>query len=284
MTETGFRRVFLDQNLQAEFDRNGFVVVEDFLEPVQLERLASLGTQMPADVRPLPYSSTIMSGDLDYRERTYESVRSEFERRASGLLADYRVCYCAFIAKPAGDADGRGVVNMHQDPAFVDESQCFSIGIWCPLVDVDERNGCLRVVPGSHLLNRNPRSVMIPFPYSELLPSLREHYLQSIPMQAGQAFVYSSSLFHSSNPNTSNALRLVAAGLAIPRETPLLFFTEGLGEHAGDLAMYGVDDGYYQRHRFGVLPDENAFLRFVPNRFEPLTEETLQRRLRTARA
>ncbi|HUJ13271.1 MAG TPA: phytanoyl-CoA dioxygenase family protein [Thermoanaerobaculia bacterium] len=277
------RRIFRDAALQSEFDRNGFVIV-DFLAPESIERLRALGEQVPSDLDSIAYASSIMSADLDYRARAFDLVRSEFAAHVASLLSDYRLCYGTFITKSAGDADGRGFLGLHQDPTFVDESRHVSIGIWCPLVDVGEGNGCLTVVPGSHRFNRLPRCVMIPFPYSDLLPTIRANHLVPVPMKAGRAFVYSSALFHGSGANRSGALRLVAGGLAIPNETELLFVTNGDGDHAEDLAMYRVDDDYYQRYRFGLPPSGATFVGFLPYRFEPLDEQSLQRRLPAVRA
>ena len=272
------RQVFRDAHLQAGFERDGYVVV-DFIDSAQVERLTAAWNALPSEVQEFPFSNTIMSRSLEYRARVHDTVRRELEQRTGDLLLDYRLCLCSFNAKPAARSAGTGVVELHQDWTFVDESQFFSIGIWCPLVDVNEENGCLRVVPQSHQLNMHPRCLATPFPYSDLLPCFQTNYLKPIPMKAGQAFVYSNTLFHSSAPNMSNALRLVAGGMAIPRETPLLFLAPAHGEHAADLAVYEVDDAFYQQYRFEAFLDVGRPVRFIRHAFEPLSEAILHDRL-----
>ena len=271
------RRVFRNEELEREFGRNGYVVV-DLLDPSQTERLRAAWDALPADVHHYPFSNTIMSQDLNYRARVHDIVALELESRANDLLLDYRICLGSFIAKPGGAGAEQGFVELHQDWTFVDESRFYSIGIWCPLVDVDESNGCLCVVPQSHRLNRYARCLTTPFPYNDLLPSIEQNYLRSVPMKAGQAFVYTQTLFHSSAPNRTNTLRLAAGGLAIPHETSLMFVAPGEGDHALDLALFEVDDAFYRRYQFGSRPDSSP-VGFLPHRYEPLTIEDLHHKL-----
>lgn len=270
------RPIFRDSARQSAFDRDGFVVV-DFLDRRAIDRLLSSWSALGSDLQRFPFSNTIMSGDVDYRSRVHDAVRREIEDGIDDLLFDYRVCLCSYLAKPAVPSAQRGVVELHQDWTFVDESRFFSIGLWIPLVDVGEDNGCLRVVPGSHRLNREPRCLSSGFRYDSLLPLIEREFLQAIPMRAGRAFVYTQSLFHSSQPNRSDALRLVAGALAIPREASLLFVAPA---GMDSVAIHEVDDAFYQRYQFGSVPDLDAPVALAPHRFEPLTEHTLRDRLR----
>jgi hypothetical protein len=153
------------------------------------------------------------------------------------------------------------------------------MGLWIPLVDVDEGNGCLRVVPGSHYLNVRPRNPARYLAYPEHAAFLEGHYVRPVPMRAGQAFIYSQSLFHASAPNRSAASRLAVGGLAIPSERALLWVTAADAEHAGELALYRVDDAFYRRFPHDGRPDASSCIGFAPDVVEPLSEEILHARL-----
>lgn len=107
------------------------------------------------------------------------------------------------------------VCHWHQDEAFyaadevggtVSESR---MSVWIPLQDVDETNGCLRVVSGSqrwgieayefagtgHCRRRILRS------------DLAEELAISVPMAAGDCLFFSAFLWHSSRVNTSPQVR-----------------------------------------------------------------------------
>lgn len=265
-------RVFRDPLLQERFERDGYVVV-DFLDDSEICRLLEIWESLPSDLGAAPFSNTIMSRDLEYRQKVNERVLEVIREATDALLDHYRLCLCGFNAKLPQHAGG--VVQLHQDSTLVDESRYQPIGIWCPLTEVSEENGCLRVVPGSYRLNRRPRDFLGFFPYTELLPCLERDYLVDIPMKAGQAFVYALTLFHSSPPNRSDRLRLVAAALAIPDQSKLRFLMRDAQEDR-QLAVYEVADDFYRSYVVGSQPDESLRIGSVKEECEPLTEERLR--------
>jgi hypothetical protein len=269
--------IFRNPALTADFERDGYVVV-DFLKQRQVQQLATVWEQSPKELGRLPFSSTVFSPNLAYRQEIFEKVFAVFAPAAAALLEDYRLCTCGFVTKqPRSEA---GVVELHQDPTVVDEARFVGVAIWCPLVDVDAHNGCLRVVPGSHLFNRGPREAMnIDFPYPELLECIEENYLTEVPMKAGQAFVYTQTLFHSSPPNLSEHERVIAGGLAIPEASSLRLFLRDEQNHPGLLAAYEVGDDFYINYRLGSRPDESLRVGFVKDEYEALTEGRLRETL-----
>ena len=80
------------------------------------------------------------------------------------------------------------------------------LSIWMPLVDVDETNGCMQFIPGSHKWG--------------LLPTVRQgHHLvpsedveargrvETLPMAAGDAVAFRNLTFHRSLMNNSDGVR-----------------------------------------------------------------------------
>lgn len=268
--------IFRNPALKAKFERDGYVVT-DFLDAAQVEQLLGIWRESPKDPGRLAYSSTIFSPNLAYRREIFEKVSAVFEPAAMALLENYRLCIGGFVTKQPQQESS--TVGLHQDPAVVDESRFIGVAIWCPLVDVDARNGCLRVVPGSHRLNRGPReAVSIDFPYPELLKCLEENYMVEVPMKAGQAFVYTQALFHSSPPNLSGQERVVAGVLTIPNGSPMRLFVRD-EQNPGMLAIYEVEDDFYLNYRLGSQPDESLRIGFVKDEYEALTEERLRETL-----
>jgi ectoine hydroxylase-related dioxygenase (phytanoyl-CoA dioxygenase family) len=205
----------------------------------------------------------------------HEHVLAEMEAPAHALLKGYRLCSGGFITKQPGKE--QGVVELHQDPTMVDDTRFIALGIWCPLVDVDLRNGCLRVVPGSHRINRRPREAMvIDFPYTDLLSCIEDKYLADIPMKAGQAFVYTQTLFHSSLPNYSDRERLVAGALAIPDGSRLQVYLRDKERHPELLAGYEVSADFYRTYCLGSVPEDSLRIGFVDDNCEPMSEERLR--------
>jgi hypothetical protein len=278
-TRAGVWRVFGTDRHNDSLWRDGYAVV-DFLEPEQVSELKTAWDRAP-DPAGLAYTSTAFNPDLAYRRRMFEQIAAVFEGPARRLLPGYRLCLGGFIRKRA--ADHSGTVQLHQDPTIVDERRFVSINIWCPLVDVDESNGCLRVVPGSHVFNRGPRDCAnIDFPYPELLSSITAECVVDVPLGAGQAFCYTQSLFHSSPPNLTARERLVAGCMAVPKEAELMIFMSDPIEHPGLLSAYQVSDEVFRDYRLGTRPDASlraGFVELKPEQFgdEPFAQ-LIQRR------
>jgi ectoine hydroxylase-related dioxygenase (phytanoyl-CoA dioxygenase family) len=274
---TAMRRSFRDDALQRRFDRDGYVVV-DCLSPTQVSELRREWDARPDEVKTMAFSSTLMSRDLEYRNAVHQVISSQFAAPANGILDRHRLVMCNFINKQA--AQQSSVVEMHQDWTFVDESLYYSIGVWCPLVDVDEANGCLRVVPGSHRLNRRPRGFHRTFPYPELLPYLEERYIVDVPMKAGQAFLYTQTLFHSSPPNRGTQDRVVAGALFVPEESQLYFLMPEAA--SGKLGRYAVPDEFYRTLIMGNFPKSDLLVGTCDDEHEELSRERLNEILRSA--
>ena len=219
--------IFHDSGLAAAFERDGFVVV-DLLSRQDLRLLKWAWRQLDDGVvKGLPFSVTSMSALHEYRWRVDRAVRAVIKERLSNVLVGYRVLVGLFVNKAAGVR--RHVMDLHQDWTFVEEPRYQSIGLWCPLVDVHKRNGCLEVVPGSHRLSDNPRVVHGTrrlFSYARFMPLLARKR-QTVPMTAGQAILYSHGLFHGSGPNMTDCERPIAGAVLIPhRAAPQVYIED----------------------------------------------------------
>ena len=98
--------------------------------------------------------------------------------------------------------------NLHQDAAYFEHRFEGPMGVLVYLVDTDERNGCLHVVPGSHNLGLLEHEDT----FSHL--GLNEEdwpWERSLPVkgQAGDAVIFHVNTIHGSKPNWSESPRPV---------------------------------------------------------------------------
>ena len=106
-----------------------------------------------------------------------------------------------------------GVTPWHQDMGVVtpDADESLILTVWYPLMDADEENGCLQVIPGSHrdeeLLTHCPGgkkvlgSLHVPeseFEVGKAVP---------VPVKKGDALFMTKYTIHSSLPNNSDRVR-----------------------------------------------------------------------------
>lgn len=276
-----FGRVFRDSARQAALEREGFVVL-DFLDQEEVGRLSNLWESLDDEVKSLPFSATIMSPDLSYRRRVSDEIGGIFTARLTSILHDYRFCHGSFIAKLPGRDEGR--VALHQDQSFVDEERFTPAVLWVPLVDVTRTTGCLRVVRGSHRINRGPRGSYRDFPYPELQPVIESRFLTDVPMRAGQLCVMTATLFHQSETHRGDSVRVAIGALSIPEESRLLYYYQDPETRSARMERFEVPDDFYLRHTFGLRPDDIEGAGFVDARTEPLTLAQLEAACRPAPA
>ncbi len=106
-----------------------------------------------------------------------------------------------------------GITPWHQDCGVVnpDADETLMLTVWFPLMDADEENGCLQVVPGSHraeLLTHCPggksglqAGIQIPETEFEVGKAT------SVPLKKGDALFMTKFTVHSSLPNNSDRIR-----------------------------------------------------------------------------
>lgn len=130
------------------------------------------------------------------------------------LIGPDIVCWGAhFFAKPPGDLRR---VSWHQDGPYWPMFPARTVTAWLAIDDVDEENGAMRVVPGSH------RHGVLPFRESAadernvLWLTVDDIAAQGEPvtlaLRAGEFSLHSDMLLHGSEPNPSRRRR---CGLAI---------------------------------------------------------------------
>lgn len=100
-------------------------------------------------------------------------------------------------------------VALHQDWKITEEDIYQSYNIWIPLVDVNIDNGTMFLLEKSHIhFNNATRSYDNPSEYIPLDDELGRKAI-SVKLKAGEALIYSSSLFHGSSANRSKEERPV---------------------------------------------------------------------------
>jgi ectoine hydroxylase-related dioxygenase (phytanoyl-CoA dioxygenase family) len=238
-------------DLRDRLARDGYAVVENFITPAEVDHLLHVFNSLDCPTHHGAWTASVYSADLAYRATVHRAITEVLTPHAAPLLPEYRFCFCNFLVKEPQRADD-GVVQIHQDPTFVDEERFASVGLWVPLVDTDMTNGGIAVLPGSHRWNDGPRSFGGWSPYLNLLPMLLEH-AQPVPMRAGSALVFSQKLFHGSRANRSGATRISAAALLVSKEAPLRCYYAN-PELPQKLEVFEVDDDFYPRYPYATRP------------------------------
>ena len=209
---------FRDPELDLSFRRDGFVKVP-FLDTSALDQLRALWDEVaPAHIEGI-YSNV---HDLDpaTNRRIDRAITQLFTAPAHRLFDGAVLGGSSFLVKGAGS---NSASTPHQDWNNVEEERTESLSVWVPLVDVDEHNGALQVIPGSHHARPSIRSLDTPSLYLDFTDRL-EPYLRCVPARAGDAIVYAHNLFHGSKENRSDRVRVSATSGVVPHGARLVHY------------------------------------------------------------
>ncbi len=229
------RKIFKDNALNEQFHQEGFVVLEHILH-FDFEKSYRYFNGLPSQVNGRFYAS-LWSKDRKYREE----VNSQIKQRLDGIAEEYLEEYVPFfgdllVKKPSLNH----TFDWHQDWTFVDEKRFASVYIWCPLQDVNKRNGCLMVLPQSHLAFRDVRGSNIQPSYEKTkLQSLIKQNARVLAIKKGDVIIFNQALFHASPPNRTLKNRLAIGLLCLPKEAEIFHYHFNLA--AQKIEKYKID-------------------------------------------
>jgi Phytanoyl-CoA dioxygenase (PhyH) len=206
--------VFADGPTEQEFCRDGYVV-RPFLDPSEVAALTRLHETLPPDL-PGEFYATVFSRDPDYRRRVSDGIGAIMAPGLARQFPHHELCFAVFVTKQPRTSHGR--LPLHRDYSFVDTPRRTAVHLWCPLIDVDESNGCLHVVKGSHRLINCPYAVNeYPPAFTHVMGLLERDFVTRVPMPAGATLAYESRLFHGSGENESGTARPACVAILVPR-------------------------------------------------------------------
>lgn len=164
------------------------------------------------DKDPEGFYATTHLEDTGLRKQISDEAMAIVLPRVRPLFENIHVLGGAFITKAPGE---KGILPLHQDWNIVDEQIERSYNLWIPLVDVNQLNGTMRILEGSHTKQQSLRGPDIPpvlYPISKEV----DKYMKPLEMKAGEGLMYDHALWHSSPENTSHDLRIaLVLGVAV---------------------------------------------------------------------
>lgn len=270
-------RTFFDADLEARFQRDGYVVIDfadDETRAAALEAYAELDSGIDEG-----YYPSLMSSDLDYKARTHDRVRDLVWPHLSEVIDGYASLLGVFMVKHSGpDTE----VPPHQDWIIADESDRPSMNVWMPLVDITPEMGQMRVLPGSHRWLEGLRgSPTFPTQWEAVYQQVRDELMVPVEIGLGQAMVYDIRLLHGTPPNTSGQTRIVTSLYAIPQGTsPIHYYRSPEGVVTG----YKVRPNFCTVFNIGDVPEGEAFVELEDYQVPALTFDEIEARYRAERS
>lgn len=208
-----------DRCLQGNFERNGFVTARLF-STEQVSSLLALYQERIREDEVCGLYESSRHNSYQINRFINEAIRDHVNQASRDLFFPSRIYGGSFIVKSHVDSE---VLPLHQDWSVIKEENYRTLFMWCPLMDVSPINGCLFVLPGSHRYFRSLRSGTYPSDRFILPPNLHRHTLD-VPLQRGEAILYSDVLFHGSHANNGWCDRIVVTARVMEQEADLVYF------------------------------------------------------------
>jgi hypothetical protein len=260
MDKVKTRARFKDENLEKQFEKDGYVLIRNWVSDEQVNKMR----QVFKDRYKAPDFSTNIWNTLIMAD---ESVRREVSDRLLQQLSpsidkyfyDYMETFAYFLTKPVDEAPRE--VALHSDSSAVNEEKYEYLAIWLPLVDVDKNNGCMYIIPGSQKLFTYEQPFAIDWPYPDLAKPLKK-YAIDLPMKAGDLLIFSGKTLHGSYPNRSKDARPVVGSGIIHPETEMLYFY--YDQEKNMVKVYEVDPWFYFRNEYNEPIGKYTFKKSYP--------------------
>lgn len=246
----GTMKLFKDPELQRRFDEDGYVKIP----LVGATEVAALN-DLFYEVRPEAYKgffSTIYDGDTALKKETGARIGGLLHESIQRHFHGHTPLGCSFLCKTPGQESR---MPVHQDWTIVDESKYASVTVWIPLVDTDEYNGAMRVLPGSHRFSDVLRSPTLPGVFGPLSDDIYGR-MKWVKAAAGEAVVFNHALLHASPPNLTQTDRPVATYGLVPAEADLHFYHR---REDGKVEKYEVPQDFFMTYNnIGGVPENGT--------------------------
>lgn len=273
------RQIFRDPTLQAGYDPLGYNTL-DLLGPSEiqglLERLSELTpddgfSPVHRDGKGLTYHCSFLDTNIDYRRKVHALISRFFNPHIERVLNDYRILNANFYVKPPQS----GVFEVHQNWPAISDIEDTTVTMWCPLHDVDNDNGALNVVAGSHKILPHVETATCRGYFKDFIEAMISKYLKPIPMKAGQGIVFDDGLIHWSPNNKSDTPRIGIQILCIPKDsTPAYWYFDP--SHPERFELIEADTDFWLKTPVHELMQRNpqwVSLGYAENKNRFITEE-----------
>lgn len=242
---------------QEELEKNGFTIIPNFLDKKDISELTAFYTSnFIKDSQ--GFSPSIHYMNKGERQASNEIISNTISQKLDSHFFDYKLYSSNFIVKSYGKESEK---DLHQDMTLLDESKYMGINLWIPLCDINENNGALYILPGSHRIVPTFRANTID-PIFYKYQNFILKYLKPIYVNAGDLIAFDHSTLHYSPPNLTQQLRIASTSLLSHKNSKITtcYLDKSKKENSIEIFEHTdnffeeytqFEDGKYERPRIG---------------------------------
>lgn len=204
--------MILNEQQIFDFEKNGFLKIQGAIDSSELQNLQVEFENSKDSIK--SYSKWAYMGIFRHSPMYRSFIQSSGAAAIAKQLLQYDRIDLYWDSVTIKAANSPKEFTWHQDEGFTATNPQGYVTFWIPLQDVDQKNGGLWILPGSHKCGALSHNKV---PASETTVAGREiqdldfSTAVEVKMKKGELLVFSSLLAHKSGGNFSNNDRLALA-------------------------------------------------------------------------
>lgn len=204
---------------------------------------------------------TMAKEPVDKIKDVSEQIVAVCKEKLDQIIENYKVTCCIYFTKKKGD---NTEITMHVDPSMTHEDYN-NIGIWIPLVDVDNNTGRMCLLEGGQHLMPPYYNAAMPAPYLAISDEIIE-FMRPYDMKAGEALFFNNSIPHYSEKNITEQLRIAAVIKIVDDNAPVVTaYYDPEEDSSSKVKIYEHHDAFFISEGFksNQPPKSSKFIKEV---------------------
>lgn len=280
------KSIFKNELNQIQFEKNGYLLVRNLIPKGVVNKLRELYFKYEKEHwgDKLGMHSTAHTNNYEILRDIHQNLESLTSEYAEKYLTNYKFYLGNFLVK---ESRQDSLFDIHQDWTCVDEPDYCSFNFWMDLEGMNQSNGRLFFLKGSHRLREKVLrfSPFCPTPW-EKIRKIAPQFYTYLDTNPGDVVFLNNSTLHGSVLNTSGKSRLAAVLGAYSSDATLLHYYLEPKADLSKVERYIVDteclinmprgqrphggkfDGFVSYDTDEVTPEE--FVNFMTLQFTPI--------------
>ena len=272
-------RVFKNEQLQNEFDKNGFVKFRMF-SAGQVKRLADYYEQTKSEHETIidkrKFHATNETDNAALIAGADQLIKQVMMEEVDKHFFNYKTIAANYLVKQASE---QSVLGPHQDLRFVDEEKFYSFNLWVATQPTTKANGCLRFLKGSHLFYNTIRPLpTYPWKYRSVEKLIEENFTD-VTTEVGDCVVLNHACIHASYPNLTNSIRVAAILAMVPQQAEIVHYFLPDGNPENEVEEYAMTLQDFVNLKGGQRPQHAPLVRKFKYDFGAVSEQEFSKKL-----
>lgn len=214
------RPELINKKNELQLENEGFIKLESFLDEDVINTILALYNKYNLNAG----SKAIWFSNVHEEFINATKLSIELERIVKPLLSNYLKEFKVYFFTLASKMPNALYLEPHRDYAITDEMIFQYRNVWIPLVDTNEENGGLFVVPKSNKLLNKINIIGDPLCDEELVLSGKLNNRLPLLAKKGDLVIYQEKTFHGSFPNLTKTDRPVIHFGILHTDSFLLYY------------------------------------------------------------